>query len=313
MHHIERKQTILPCGWTVAESWAALRKCWLGFKIAHANGDSSLKKDYARMITKIQTEMGIAVTEFDEDIIDEETALNSISQTDCSFERSMGCSESQSNNNQEIEELPDYDSLLKQPQTIRVKPAPRDEIFATYEARDNFCTSRPPDDKSERPDTNIFSTVEARNSFCSWVPPDDRSIRTPDVVKKHTTYYNKSEPYHAFVVATNQDMKEQEEDKDVEVDTHTAYYDWSQAYKIPDEEEEQTVEQIMEDEDDDEDQIQENEESPTVDVDSHITYSNRSEAYNTYGQGEDDDAQSPFDLDLDKHVLRNKKSCLYKS
>ena len=71
MHHTERKSVELPCGVTVAESWGGLRKAWLGFKIAHANKDTLLMTHYATFIRKVQTEMGIQVTQFDPDILDE--------------------------------------------------------------------------------------------------------------------------------------------------------------------------------------------------------------------------------------------------
>ena len=35
----DRKSAELPCGWTIAESWAALRKCWLAFYITKSQGD----------------------------------------------------------------------------------------------------------------------------------------------------------------------------------------------------------------------------------------------------------------------------------
>ena len=56
---------------TLAESWAGLRKAWLGFKIAKANNDALLMTHYATFIRKVQIEMGIQVTEFDPDILDE--------------------------------------------------------------------------------------------------------------------------------------------------------------------------------------------------------------------------------------------------
>jgi hypothetical protein len=69
MHHTERKSFELPCGMTLAESWAGLRKAWLGFKIAKANNDALLMTHYATFIRKVQIEMGIQVTEFDPDIL----------------------------------------------------------------------------------------------------------------------------------------------------------------------------------------------------------------------------------------------------
>jgi len=42
LDHIERKSFRLPCGKTVAESWAGLRKAWLGFNIALSNENTEL-------------------------------------------------------------------------------------------------------------------------------------------------------------------------------------------------------------------------------------------------------------------------------
>ena len=50
MHHTERKSFKLPCKYTIAASWAALRKAWLGFKIANSNDDIQKKRHYSRII-----------------------------------------------------------------------------------------------------------------------------------------------------------------------------------------------------------------------------------------------------------------------
>ena len=71
MHHAERKAFVLPCRYTLAQSWAALRKAWLAFKIANANGNIQAKRDYARIIRTLQTQMGIRGTIFEDNIFDE--------------------------------------------------------------------------------------------------------------------------------------------------------------------------------------------------------------------------------------------------
>src|SRR6476469_9742758 len=58
----ERKNSLLPCGWTIAESWAALRKSWLAFFITKSQGDTNRMAEYAKRIRKIQAEMGIKPT-----------------------------------------------------------------------------------------------------------------------------------------------------------------------------------------------------------------------------------------------------------
>ena len=120
----ERKDTILPCGYTIAQSWAALRKSWLGFNISHCNGDWPGMSKYAYQIRKLQIQMGIQLTHFDPAIIDvpvededeygEEVRANDI-------------------RNEEVN-TQDYDKImenarinLKGEQASRV--GPRDEIF----------------------------------------------------------------------------------------------------------------------------------------------------------------------------------------
>jgi hypothetical protein len=66
----ERKDTILRCGYTIAQSWATLRKSWLGFNISHCNGDWSGMSKYAYQIRKLQLQMGIQLTHFDPAILD---------------------------------------------------------------------------------------------------------------------------------------------------------------------------------------------------------------------------------------------------
>ena len=39
MSHNERKSFVLRCGRTLGQSWGALNKAWLAFKIAHAKDD----------------------------------------------------------------------------------------------------------------------------------------------------------------------------------------------------------------------------------------------------------------------------------
>lgn len=73
MHHTDRKSFTLPCQYTIAASWGALRKAWLGFKIANSKDDTQKKRHYSPIIRKLQLEMGIGKTHFDLDILDDET------------------------------------------------------------------------------------------------------------------------------------------------------------------------------------------------------------------------------------------------
>jgi hypothetical protein len=75
----DRKNSRLPCGYTLAQSWDALRKCWKGFYISKSKNNSGGMSEYARRIRKLQEEMGIQVTKFDSDIL-EEQHLNQIQQ-----------------------------------------------------------------------------------------------------------------------------------------------------------------------------------------------------------------------------------------
>ena len=70
-----RKKFVLPCGRTLAASLAALRKCWLGFNIAKSQNNILRMQEFAYRIRKIQNQMGIKPTDFDQDIIDENTAM----------------------------------------------------------------------------------------------------------------------------------------------------------------------------------------------------------------------------------------------
>ena len=53
-------------------------KGWLGFKIALSKGDRYRVRHYALFINKVQREMGIDVTEFDSDILDEQETNDEI-------------------------------------------------------------------------------------------------------------------------------------------------------------------------------------------------------------------------------------------
>jgi hypothetical protein len=139
MHHTERKETILPCGYTVAESWAALRKSWLGFKIARSNFDTIRATEYASIITKLQVEMGIPPTNFDADILDEEEAATIKTQSagadqswDCPLEIVIDDPETE-------DELPNYDVIMNNPCTTAIRTGPREEIFTAYHGREKSC------------------------------------------------------------------------------------------------------------------------------------------------------------------------------
>lgn len=137
----DRKSAELPCGFTVAESWAALRKCWLGFYIRKSQGDTIWMAEYAKRIRKLQAEMGINPTKFDSNILDENTALL----IDQSYRKSPTQLDGIQDGEQptvESEEM-DYEQIMAAP-TINNEnpPSPRQEIFTTrLSRRNNSCPS----------------------------------------------------------------------------------------------------------------------------------------------------------------------------
>jgi hypothetical protein len=138
----ERKNSLLPSGWTIAKSWAALRKCWLGFDITKDQGDRDGMVEYAYRIRKIQAEMGIKPTNFDSDILDE----NTVNRIDALYRKSPPpFNEAVKNCEQQTDESNDLDygqimdGSYSSSQSI---PAPRQEIFTTrLSRRSNSCPS----------------------------------------------------------------------------------------------------------------------------------------------------------------------------
>ena len=130
MHGSCRKKIFRPpCGRTLAQSWSALRKSWLGFKIARSNGDAALMTHYASFINKVQMEMGIPTTVFDSNIIDELDFSEIIDRT-CFNEKFV-----ENENECTIEEVgPDYDSMMDDARSkmnhnaVEMTP-PRQNIF----------------------------------------------------------------------------------------------------------------------------------------------------------------------------------------
>ena len=67
----DRKNSLLPCGFTLAQSWDALRKCWKGFYISKSKSNPGGMSEYASRIRKLQQEIGIPVTQFDASILND--------------------------------------------------------------------------------------------------------------------------------------------------------------------------------------------------------------------------------------------------
>ena len=70
----ERKATILPCNYSIKSTWAALRKCWLGFEISLSNEDREGMTEFASRIRKLQRQLAVDTTNFDLEILSEEAA-----------------------------------------------------------------------------------------------------------------------------------------------------------------------------------------------------------------------------------------------
>jgi hypothetical protein len=136
MHHIERKEYLLPCGFRVHESWAALRRSWLGFKIAHSRGDRAKMKYYAAFIHKVQKELGIGLTVFEPGLLDYEERTNSGGPPDTpnaedAEDRSLTIADSVSES--DVESLPDFEEIMTNVSANIAVPEPREEIFEPYE------------------------------------------------------------------------------------------------------------------------------------------------------------------------------------
>jgi hypothetical protein len=125
----ERKDTMLPCGYTIAQSWAALRKSWLGFNISHCNGDWSGMSKYAYQIRKLQLQMGIQLTDFDPAILG--APVDDENEDEYEEEVQEGANDI---TNEEVS-TPDYDEIMEESRmNLKGEQAsrtgPRDEIFA---------------------------------------------------------------------------------------------------------------------------------------------------------------------------------------
>jgi len=146
MSHIQRKSYVLPCRRTVGESWGALRRSWLGFKIAVGKGDRALMKHYASFIVRVQVEMGIPITKFDSDLLDAQAAKlvydNGLVQGN---DGSIGIQENTDRDSAVREREMDYDGLLnadlmEQDNQPRQFTPPRSSVFTKFESRiENSC------------------------------------------------------------------------------------------------------------------------------------------------------------------------------
>lgn len=135
-----RKKFVLPCGRTLAASWAALRKCWLGFNIAKSQDNILRVQEYAYRIRKIQNQMGIKPTDFDHDIIDENTAM--LIDMEYRSQSPLNHETNAEESRTETSEM-DYEGIMMGSINDTAKmPGPRKEIFTVHESRrDKSCPS----------------------------------------------------------------------------------------------------------------------------------------------------------------------------
>ncbi len=134
----DRKNTRLPCGRTVRQSWAALRKCWLAFNITKSQGNGNGMTKYAYRIRTLQHQMGIKLTDFDASILDEEL----VRQIDAPFKTPQTSIIEEEPENAELLESPDESANYEEMMTgwfdetnIKSIPDPREEIFAPHNLR----------------------------------------------------------------------------------------------------------------------------------------------------------------------------------
>ena len=166
MDHGERKSFILPCGKTLTQSWAALRKAWLGFKIARSNGDTALMTHYASFIVKVQMEMAMPTTIFESNILDDEAIYEIIGRfcfngkfvkNECTIE----------------ENGPDYDFMLDDTRSKMNHNAehmipPRQNIFHTSKKTWMYIAQEQGENK---PQSKITAQPRLIEKSCKFIIP----------------------------------------------------------------------------------------------------------------------------------------------
>lgn len=172
MGHLERKSFKLTCGKTLAQSWGALRKAWLAFKIAHSNYDYDKMSEYAHIIRKLQLQMGIPVTVFDQDLLDDQSEIELVDQN-LELETEKNGQNPEQN---ELDRTHEYDwnkdIILHTP-----IPDPRLEIFLREKEKSSLMPGKPP-----------AATVD--KSFYLGPPiVDEQSTESLD---KHSIEYDRS-------------------------------------------------------------------------------------------------------------------------
>jgi hypothetical protein len=190
----DRKSAELPCGYTVAESWAALRKCWLAFYITKSQGDTSQMGEYAKRIRKLQAEMGIKPTHFDSGILDENTALL----IDQFYRKSSTqLDEIQNGEESRIENTElNYEEIMTGSNNTDKMPDPRENIFTTHYSSDKSCPTSP---------TGPLGKIEKKATYYNQTCPNGPlkpAEPTKIQVDRHVTHFKSQCP-----VPVKQDQK----------------------------------------------------------------------------------------------------------
>ncbi len=179
LDHLDRKSFKLPCGKTLAQSWGALRKAWLAFKIAHSNYDYDKMSEYAHIIRKLQLQMGIQVTVFDQELLNDQGEIELVVQN---LEIETEKNEQNPEQN-DLERTPEYDwnkdIILHTP-----IPDPRHELFLREKEKSSLLPGKSP------------AAIVNKNSInydksCYLGPPivDEPS---PESLDKHSIEYDRS-------------------------------------------------------------------------------------------------------------------------
>ncbi|NOJ30278.1 MAG: hypothetical protein DA328_08945 [Nitrososphaeraceae archaeon] len=61
-----KSKDILLSGYSCNSTWTALKKAWKAFKIHKSNFDTENQRKYARIIQKLERELGEDITPFDD-------------------------------------------------------------------------------------------------------------------------------------------------------------------------------------------------------------------------------------------------------
>lgn len=59
-----KEELMLPCGWMLGQSWGALKKAWIGYKVAKREDDEQLMREYAKRIQTVEKQIGIPTASF---------------------------------------------------------------------------------------------------------------------------------------------------------------------------------------------------------------------------------------------------------